>query len=36
MPAAVLIKLLVAEGVKRYRTSRIFRSGQAAASPGDA
>jgi predicted PurR-regulated permease PerM len=32
MPAAVLIKLLVAEGMKQYRGSRVFRSGEAAPS----
>jgi predicted PurR-regulated permease PerM len=30
MPGAVLIKLLAAEGMQRYKSSRVFRSGEAA------
>jgi predicted PurR-regulated permease PerM len=31
MPGAVLVKLLLAEGVERYRRSRVYRGGETAA-----
>jgi hypothetical protein len=27
MPAAVLVKLLIREGLQRYKASRVFRGG---------